>query len=169
MWEDVAFFMVCGTMVSMRVRVTCSSLGFLAVAAFVSAQMLPLATVTAVPVPEAVEAGASVSLEVSVKPREGIHVYAPPQKQYIPISISIERIQGGSVGKPQFPPSVVRTFEDEKVRVYERPFSIRVPVVVPRSPSDALAIAGVVTYQACDDVMCYRPVKVTVRWDLRVQ
>lgn len=127
-----------------------------------------LARVEAVPVKSAVKSGATVTLEVMVTPREGIHVYAPPQKQYIPVSIAIDPPPRARVGKPVFPASVTMTFEGEKVRVYDKPFSILVPVILPASAAPA-AIAGTVTYQACDDVMCYRPVKVPVRWDLRLQ
>jgi DsbC/DsbD-like thiol-disulfide interchange protein len=153
----------------MYARSVCLSVLVFLLSSFASAQQ-PLARVVAVPVESVMKPGTALTLEVSVHPREGIHIYAPPQKQYIPISISIEPVDGARVGKPRFPRSVVRTFEDEKVRVYERLFSIRVPLVLPRAASKApVAVAGTVTYQACDDVMCYRPVKVPVRWDLRVE
>jgi DsbC/DsbD-like thiol-disulfide interchange protein len=128
----------------------------------------PLARVESVPLKAPTTPGASVTLEVTVTPREGIHVYAPPQKQYIPVSIAVEPPAGARVGKPQFPPSVVMTFVGEKVRVYDKPFTIRLPIVLPASGASAV-VAGTVTYQACDDVMCYRPVKVPVRWEVRLQ
>jgi DsbC/DsbD-like thiol-disulfide interchange protein len=130
-------------------------------------QVVSLARVEAVPLAEA-KPGASVTLRVTVTPREGIHVYAPPQKQYIPVSLAMEPVTGGRAGKPEFPASIERTFAGEKVRVYDRAFTIRVPVVLPASGKKA-GVAGTVTYQACDDMMCYRPVKVPVRWDVRLQ
>lgn len=128
----------------------------------------PLARVEAVPLKGPAKPGAAVTLEVAVTPREGIHVYAPPQKQYIPISITLGPLPGGRVGTPQFPASVERTFAGEKVRVYDKTFSIRIPVVLPASGTGRV-VAGFVRYQACDELMCYRPVKVPVRWDVRLQ
>lgn len=130
----------------------------------------PLARVEAVQLPAPVTPGASVPLEVTITPREGIHVYAPPQKQYIPVSLKIEPIRGGRAGKVRFPPSVVRTFEGERVRVYDKAFSLAVPVILePGASGGTVRVLGTVRYQACDDVMCYRPVNVPVRWDLRLQ
>lgn len=144
------------------------SLLLLAAQAAAPAVNPPLARVEAVALAGPVKPGAPVTLEVTVTPREGIHVYAPPQKRYIPVSLALEPLEGGRVGRAQFPASVERTFDGEKVRVYDKAFAVRVPVVVPASVRPA-AVSGTLTYQACDDVMCYRPVKVPVRWDLRIQ
>jgi DsbC/DsbD-like thiol-disulfide interchange protein len=130
----------------------------------------PLARVEAVPFTGSASPGTPVTLEVAVTPRDGIHVYAPPQKQYIPISLTIGPIKGGRAGKVRFPPSAVRTFEGERVRVYDKAFSLAVPVTLqPGASGAAVRVSGTLRYQACDDVMCYRPVNVPVRWDLRLQ
>lgn len=130
----------------------------------------PLARVEAVRRSAPVKPGTPVPLKVTVTPREGIHIYAPPQEQYIPVSLTIEPIPGGHAGNVRFPPAVVRMFAGERVRVYDKAFSLAVPVAVPPGrPGAAVRVLGTVRYQACDDLMCYRPVNVPVRWDLRLQ
>ncbi|HSL21343.1 MAG TPA: protein-disulfide reductase DsbD N-terminal domain-containing protein [Vicinamibacterales bacterium] len=106
------------------------------------------------------------TLVLKVTPRAGIHIYAPPEDKYRPIALTIDPVPGVRVGKPRLPRSVVRTFEGEQVRVYEKPFSITVPVVLAREASPPLQIKGTVSYQACDDLICYLPVSVPVAWTL---
>ena len=128
----------------------------------------PLARVDAMPAGPA-RPGAVLRLVVKVTPREGIHIYAPPEKEFKPITLMLESPPGVRVGKPRYPASTVRTFEGQRVHVYDEPFSIEVPVTPGRRAAGELTVTGVVTYQACDDLVCYLPIKVPVRWDVRVQ
>ena len=116
--------------------------------------------------PAPAQPGASVSLVVRVTPRKGIHIYAPPQKEFKPISLTVDPIPGGKVGKPQYPPAATLTFEGEAVKVYDKAFSIVVPIVLPARGEGAAQVAGELLYQACDDLVCYRPVTTAVRWEI---
>lgn len=106
------------------------------------------------------------TLVLKVTPRAGIHIYAPPEDKYKPISVTIDPLPGARVGKPRLPRPVVRTFEGERVRVYDEPFSISIPVVLARDARDSLTVKGTVRYQACDDLICYLPVSVPVAWTI---
>lgn len=135
------------------------------------------ATVTAQPVAAPVRPGGKTTLVAEVVPRPGIHVYAPPQTRYKPVAITVDPANGVKIGAPLFPASSTLEFEGEKVRVYDRTFQIRVPIAV-ESTADVQAkarrgakipVTGRVTYQACDDVMCYVPKTVLIRWEIAVR
>jgi DsbC/DsbD-like thiol-disulfide interchange protein len=128
----------------------------------------PLAHVQAVPA-GTVKAGGSLKLVVNVSPRQGIHIYAPPQKEFKPISLTLEAAPGVKVGKPRFPAAVTRSFEGEAVKVYDKAFSITVPVVLPPAANAPAWVRGKLLYQACDDLVCYRPITADVRWDIQLQ
>lgn len=145
------------------------SLGLSQVAGIIQPETpVPLARVVVVPA-QAAKAGASVRLVVNVTPRQGIHIYAPPQKEFKPISLTIDAIPGVKAGKPVYPPASTRTFEGESIKVYDQAFSIAVPVVLAERRRGAALVTGKLVYQACDDLICYRPVTTIVRWDIPLQ
>lgn len=132
------------------------------------------ATVTARPIAAPIRPGTKTTLVVDVVPRAGIHVYAPPQTRYKPVAIAVDPAGGVTIATPVFPPSSTLEFEGEKVRAYDRAFQIRVPVAVENSAEmrakarrgETIPVTGRVTYQACDDIMCYLPKTVAVRWEI---
>src|SRR5512144_384354 len=132
------------------------------------AQPPALAKVQAVPAGTA-KAGGSLKLVVKVSPRQGIHIYAPPEKEFKPVSLTLEAAPGVQVGKPNFPAAVTRSFDGEAVKVYDQAFSITVPVVLPQQAGNTTWVTGKLVYQACDDLVCYRPVTTMVRWDIPLQ
>lgn len=115
--------------------------------------------------------GDEVKLVVKVAPREGIHVYAPPQKQFKPISLALDAAPGVKIAKPKFPAPSTQTFEGQSVNVYDRPFAITVPVVLPTAAERgaSVRVSGTLVYQACDNLVCYRPVTVPLKWDIQIQ
>jgi DsbC/DsbD-like thiol-disulfide interchange protein len=135
------------------------------------------AVVTAQEVSAPVKPGSKTTLIVDVIPRAGIHVYAPPQTRYKAVAIALDAADGVKIAAPVFPPASTLEFEGEKVRVYDRAFQVRVPITVASSADmqakasrgETIAISGRVTYQACDDIMCYVPRTVPVKWDLTLK
>jgi DsbC/DsbD-like thiol-disulfide interchange protein len=113
--------------------------------------------------------GAELKLVVNVTPREGIHIYAPPQTLFKPISLTTDPAADLTVGKPQFPAAVTRTFEGEAIKVYDRRFSVTLPVVVAERAHGTITLTGTLSYQACDDLICYRPVTVPLEWAIQIQ
>jgi len=127
-----------------------------------------LARAEALPVKPA-KPGDALKLVVTVTPREGIHIYAPPQKEFRPITLVMDVAPGVKIAKPKLPPATTRTFEGEPVKVYDRAFSITIPVVLSQRARGTTTLTGTLTYQACDDLVCYRPVPIRLRWDIHIQ
>jgi DsbC/DsbD-like thiol-disulfide interchange protein len=128
----------------------------------------------------AVAPGARVSLTLDVTPKATMHVYAPEQKEYIPISLTLQ-------ADPAIKPSAVQFPRPEKLRlnalddsqlVYSKPFRIvqdvtiaGTPAVLDRSrtPGATVTVKGTLRYQACDNIICYVPVNVPVAWTVALK
>ena len=121
-----------------------------------------------------VKPGSRVSLFVEIAPKLKMHVYAPGQKDYIPVSIALAQNPLVKPHPPVFPAAEKYFFKPlkETQLVYSKPFRI-VQDVTLAEPVDSytkstLTIAGTVRYQACDDEICYLPKTVPVSWTLRL-
>lgn len=123
---------------------------------------------------QAAAPGATLTLIVDVVPKPGMHVYAPGQSEYIPVSVTLEPDAAIKTRPPRFPPPELFFFEplQETQRVYSRSFRIRQDVTVAATAAvreraaagRGLTVRGVLKYQACDDTICYVPVDVPVSW-----
>ncbi len=122
------------------------------------------------------EPGARIALAVDITPRERIHVYAPGNENYIPVSLQIEAQPSLTVPPPEFPPAEDFFFAplNEHVKVYQKSFRIVQHVTLGTSQEfrdslkkqPSLTIKGTVRYQACDDRVCFAPTKVPVSWTI---
>lgn len=111
--------------------------------------------------------GARVSLYVDVTPKANIHIYAPGEKENLPITVTLARDRDYRVGVPRLPPAQTYFFPPLKLTqlVYSKPFRIRQPItVVNPPPTGPMTITGTVRYQACDDKLCYVPKSVDLSW-----
>jgi DsbC/DsbD-like thiol-disulfide interchange protein len=117
--------------------------------------------------PSVSQAGGRVSLIVDVVPKPKMHVYAPEQKDYIPISLTLAAADGVRAGQAQFPKAEKWFFEPlkETQLVYSKPFRITQPITLTKS-SATVTINGTLRYQACDDSICYLPQNVPVSWTI---
>lgn len=123
---------------------------------------------------ETVAPGARVALNIDIAPKPTMHVYAPGQKDYIVVSVKLER---NAVIKPaavQFPKPEKREVKElgETQLVYSKPFRIVQDVTVAAAPSPAagpLTVKGTVKYQACDESICYAPITVPVTWTVTIK
>ncbi|MEO7191602.1 MAG: protein-disulfide reductase DsbD domain-containing protein [Vicinamibacterales bacterium] len=125
-----------------------------------------------------VDAGAALTLIVAVAPRSRMHVYAPGEPDYIPIELKLDDSRTFTAGKPVYPPAsnLFLPAIGQRVHVYAAPFRISQPITV--APARALAelaqtdrplaISGTLTYQACDDAVCYRPESVPLQWKIPI-
>jgi hypothetical protein len=143
---------------------------FIAVVLALLAAPIQLTFTTSAAAPS-VKAGQSVKLFVDVTPKPKMHVYAPGAKDYLPIALALNSA-GVRAGKVTYPPSQDWYFEPtrEHVPVYESPFRLTQEIVVsPAAKPGTLIVTGVLTYQACDDTVCYRPVTEPVSWTVSVK
>jgi DsbC/DsbD-like thiol-disulfide interchange protein len=129
------------------------------------------ATIVASPNDVSGKAGEKLVLFVDVTPKPGMHVYAPGNADYIPITVKLNALPEIKAGKLAYPKSEVVTLADEKVSVFQKPFRLTQDVTLDKSarPGSTVAVAGTVNFQACDDRVCYPPENAPVSWTVSVK
>ncbi len=117
------------------------------------------------------KAGAKLVLFVDVTPKPGIHVYAPGTNDYIPITVKLTAQPEIKAGKITYPKSAIVSIADEKVPVFQKPFRLTQDVTIDKSakPGSTVFVAGTVSYQACDDRVCFPPESAPVSWTIAVR
>jgi peroxiredoxin len=123
--------------------------------------------------------GTRFSIVVDAKPAPGIHVYAPGVVGYKPISVTVQPTTGLLVRDVHYPQSEPYVFKplNERVPVFQHPFRITQDVAVDASPEaqaalknvSSLTINAVLSYQACDDRVCYTPQSVPLAWTVTLR
>jgi len=115
--------------------------------------------------------GTKLALFVDVTPKPGMHVYAPGNADYIPITIKLAAPAAIKAGKTAYPKSEVMTLADEKVSVFQKPFRLTQDVTVDKSAQagSTIVVPATVNYQACDDKVCYPPESASVSWTVMVK
>ena len=129
--------------------------------------------------PGEIAPGRPTTLVLEVTPAPGMRVYAPGQPDYIPVSLTLGPSPLVTAGAARLPKPVEHVFPPtgERSLVFDRPFRIEVPLslaeAAPRPnagpPPVNLSLRGTFEYQACDDAVCYRPVRIPVSWSLAVR
>jgi hypothetical protein len=119
-------------------------------------------------------AGMRFSLVLDVRPASKVHVYAPGVKGYKPFVVFIEPQPGLVIGKVSYPKADDFYFKplNEHVPVFDRPFRVVQDVAIDATPRgraalkgvSTLTIRGTVSYQACDDTLCFNPQTVPLAW-----
>jgi peroxiredoxin len=122
----------------------------------------------------AIAPGNRFSVVAQITPHNGVHVYAPGAKNYKPIQLKVLPAQFIRTVAPVYPPSEIYFFKplNERVPTYQRPFTIAQDMVLDGQASTrtalngktSMTIGGVLTYQACDDRLCYDQVTLPLSW-----
>jgi hypothetical protein len=123
--------------------------------------------------------GARTSLVIEIQPGDGMHVYAPGAEGYKVIDLTVAPQPFVRVVPLQFPPSEIYVFAplNERVPVYQKPFTLRQELVLDNRPEaraafrgkPALTVTGTLSYQACDDKICFNPVTVPLTWTVPLE
>ena len=126
-----------------------------------------------------VVAGKRISLQFDITPKRSMHVYAPGKHDYQVIGVTLDPQAWMKAQPTKYPPSEIYDFVElkEKVEVYSKPFTLVQDVMIPSTPdvrkqlasASSLTLTGLLTYQACDDKVCYAPTKVPVKFVLKVK
>ncbi len=134
--------------------------------------------VTTYPADAVVAPGNRTALVVNVAPRPRVHVYAPGASGYRPVKLTIAPDPLVRVLPLQYPPSQVYFFKplDERVQVYQTPFTLLQEIVLEVTPEaeaalrgkPELTLTGTLEYQACDDKTCFNPAAIPLSWTLKV-
>jgi DsbC/DsbD-like thiol-disulfide interchange protein len=127
---------------------------------------------------EHVSPGGTVTLMLRATPGQKMHVYAPGEQGYTPVTLALQKDAAYGARPVVYPASTLFEFAplNEKVRVYDAAFTLKQDVTVAASADlkrraaagDTLAIKGTFTYQACDDTICYRSETLAVEWKLKL-
>ncbi|MEO5820406.1 MAG: protein-disulfide reductase DsbD domain-containing protein [Vicinamibacteraceae bacterium] len=114
---------------------------------------------------------ATLVLKVTLPPNVHVQSNKPRDVAFFPTALVLTPPPGVTVTTTKYPAAVDFTQEgqDAPLAVFEKSFSVTVTVAVAASakPGD-LVVPGRFDYQACDDKVCYRPVKTDVTWTLTV-
>ena len=114
------------------------------------------------------QAAGKISLHADVVPKPGMHVYAPGQKGYIAVTLTLDPAAPvTTAGKAKFPSGekVLMPALNETQLVYAQPFRITQDVAIRRgTAAGPITVKGTMRYQACDDKMCYKPATVPMEW-----
>ena len=148
-----------------RARIAAAVFAALAFDTAVAAQSLrskqpPRLNIAAEP-PAHVSAGKPFRIALRLTPAAGIHVYAPGNPNYIPVAVEIAAAPGVKADPAVFPAGQDLFFGPlkESVKVYSAPFVVKVPLSLDAKlvkPGE-LVVRGTVSYQACDDRVCFPP------------
>lgn len=121
----------------------------------------------------------TVDLTLTATPIPGVHVYAPGNPKYIGVSATVTPVAGIEAAEAVFPVAEDYFFAPlkEGVKVYSKPFDVRVPLKVSaaftrgRAPfaGDVVTIKGTLDYQACDDKVCFPPQRAPFSVDVPVK
>ena len=120
--------------------------------------------------------GARLTLSLDVTPAAKIHVYAPGQIGAI--AVKLQTSPDFKAAPARYPPSMRYFFAptSETFKVYNTPFQISQDVTLANTAKmrqraaakDTLVIAGTLDYQACDDLVCYRPDSLEISWKVEL-
>ncbi len=120
--------------------------------------------------------GQRVTLIIDITPKPKMHVYAPGQEGYIPLSVTLDPSVDFKSQPTKFPAPGTYFFAPlkETVKVFDKPTRITQDVTLGLSADlrrratakETLVITGSLNYQACDDKVCYRSETVPLAWSL---
>ena len=117
--------------------------------------------------------GTTVTLWADVTPKPSVHVYASDRQGLTPVTLVLTPHASVEPGPVKYPvPEMAPTVGfTEPVPVYRKPFRLAKPITIAPSArsGEVVTIAGVVNYQACDDLVCYPTASVPVSWTFKVK
>jgi len=156
-----------------NIRVRLNNLSTSVAATRVESRQLDVVTY---PSDTAIAPGNRFSIVAQITPHNGVHVYAPGAANYKVVELKVLPSKYIRTFKTVYPKSEIYFFKplNESVPTYQKPFTISQDVVLDGQASTRTALAkqtsmtigGVLTYQACDDRLCYDQVTVPLSWTI---
>src|SRR5262245_50369615 len=127
----------------------------------------------------AIAPGNRFSIVAQITPHNGVHVYAPGAANYKVVELKVLPSRYIRTFKTVYPKSEIYFFKplNERVPTYQKPFTISQDIVLDGQASTRTALAketsmtigGVLTYQACDDRLCYDQVTLPLSWTVALK
>ena len=123
--------------------------------------------------------GTRFSIAADIAPKHGMHVYAPGASNYRVVTLNLVPQPHVRMTAARYPAAETYFFKplNERVQVYQKPFTLLVDVVAEATAegrkalagTSELVITGTLEYQACDDRICYNPQSIPVTWKVGLQ
>jgi peroxiredoxin len=123
--------------------------------------------------------GNRFTITFDITPRSRMHVYAPGASGYRVVAVTISPQPFVRMLPLKYPTSQIYFFKplNERVPVYEKPFTLVQELILEGQPEaqaafrgkDSLTLTGTLDYQACDDKICFNPVSVPLSWTLSLR
>ena len=159
------------------------ALAVLAAAPTVAGQQRParpvLLDVASLVSKDQVKLGERFAVTLRLTPAARMHVYAPTVVNYRPVALTVRPQPGLIVRRISYPPPEKYFYAPlkETVDVYQKVFEIVQELALDGSPKGRAALKGVSTltvrgmlsYQACDDKICYAPRTVPMTWTVGIK
>ena len=143
-----------------------------AAADVIVARNTPHLTFIAALSPDVVRTGGKMSLVVTITPKRRMNVYAPGTK-YRAVAVTLNSNALLKPGKTAYPKPSLYFFKpfNERVLVFNDTFTLTMPIAVGTIPArmTQVKITGTLSYQACDDRLCYLPQSVPLEWVIPVR
>jgi hypothetical protein len=114
---------------------------------------------------------ATLTLKVTLPPEIHIQSDKPRDPAFFPTALVLTPPAGLTVTATTYPKAVDfrQEGQPEPLAVFEKTFTVTVSVAIAASVKPGeLIVPGRFDYQACDDKVCYRPIKTDVKWTLAV-
>jgi len=128
---------------------------------------------------ERITVGDHFTVTLDLAPAAKMHVYAPTVANYKPIALTVRSQPGLIIRAVSYPPAEKYFYAPlkETVDVYQKPFQVVQELALDGSPAGRAALKGVSTltvqgtlsYQACDDKICYPPRTVPMTWAVGIK
>lgn len=120
-----------------------------------------------------VRAGRPATIALKVGLPAEIHVQSnkPRDPAFFPTALVLTPPPGVTVTRITYPPAsdFRQEGQPEPLAVFEKSFTVTATLAIAASVgAGELVVPGRFDYQACDDKLCYRPVKTDVQWTLTV-
>ena len=119
-----------------------------------------------------VKAGESINLALQVVLPDGLHAQSnkPKDDSLIPTTLTFEPTSAATPIEVVFPPAQDFKLETgDTLLVFEREFVIGVQVrISPQHKPGPITINGKLRYQACNNLLCFRPTSMPVSWTFEV-
>jgi hypothetical protein len=133
----------------------------------------PRATLATAVETATIRAGRPAKIVLTVTLPFAVHVQSdkPRDPAFFPTALVLTPPAGVTVTGTAYPKAVdfVQEGQPEPLAVFEKTFTVTATLALAASVKPgAVVVPGRFDYQACDDKVCYRPVKTDVAWTLTV-
>ena len=129
-------------------------------------------TVSASASQDSVRPGNRITLKIVIDIEPKVHLYGPQVKNYTPLSVSVRSTPELLAHDVKFPQPQQLTLDaiGETLPVYMNRLVLFQDVTIsPRVRKKKVDISAVLSYQACDDKICYAPAKIPFEFEITIE